>query len=211
MTGKPPPRNLPPDSERWGRWVEDEVRGLSQSDVETTQGVTNALNGLTATLGQLSGQISTLTSQQATLAAQQVQLTAVVNALPVSIVQTASVNGFAVPNGTSNRVSTTFTVPAGKTRCSIMATYQGFYMSDFSVPDSDRAGFRVVTNTGYVGSPGVMSPDNMDTFWLTGNGGVQIPSVSSAITVSVQSSAGPTLAPAYSGNRIDLHVLAIFS
>lgn len=204
MTGKPPPRNLPPDSERWGRWVEDEVRGLSQSDVETTQGVTNALNGLTATLGQLSGQISTLTSQQT-------QLTAVVNALPVSIVQTASVNGFAVPNGTSNRVSTTFTVPAGKTRCSIMASYQGFYMSDFSVPNSDRAGFRVVTNTGYVGSPGVMSPDNMDTFWLTGNGGVQIPSVSGSFTVSVQSTAGPTLAPADSGNRIDLHVLAIFS
>ena len=204
MTGKPPPRNLPPDSERWGRWVEDGVRALGQSDIETSQGITNALNGLTGTLGQLSGQISTLTSQQT-------QLTAVVNALPVSIVQTASVNGFAVPNGTSNRVSTTFTVPAGKTRCSIMATYQGFYMSDFSVPDSDRAGFRVVTNTGYVGSPGVMSPDNMDTFWLTGNGGVQIPSVSSAITVSVQSSAGPTLAPADPGNRIDLHVLAIFS
>ena len=204
MTGKPPPRNLPPDSERWGRWVEDGVLSLEQSDRETTQGVTNALNGLTATLGQLSGQISTLTSQQA-------QLTAVVNALPVSIVQTASVNGFAVPNGTSNRVSTTFTVPAGKTRCSIMATYQGFYMSDFSVPDSDRAGFRVVTNTGYVGSPGVMSPDNMDTFWLTGNGGVQIPSVSGSFTVSVQSTAGPTLAPADPGNRIDLHVLAIFS
>ena len=197
MTGKPPPRNLPPDSERWGRWVEDGVRSLEQSDIETTQGITNALNGLTATLGQLSGQISTLNS--------------VVNALPVSIVQTASVNGFAVPNGTSNRVSTTFTVPAGKTRCSIMATYQGFYMSDFSVPDSDRAGFRVVTNTGYVGSPGVMSPDNMDTFWLTGNGGVQIPSVSGSFTVSVQSTAGPTLAPADPGNRIDLHVLAIFS
>ena len=197
MTGKPPPRNLPPDSERWGRWVEDGVLSLEQSDIETTQGITNALNGLTATLGQLSGQISTLNS--------------VVNALPVSIVQTASVNGFAVPNGTSNRVSTTFTVPAGKTRCSIMATYQGFYMSDLSVPDSDRAGFRVVTNTGYVGSPGVMSPDNMDTFWLTGNGGVQIPSVSGSFTVSVQSTAGPTLAPADPGNRIDLHVLAIFS
>ena len=204
MTGKPPPRNLPPDSERWGRWVEDGVLSLEQSDIETTQGITNALNGLTGTLGQLSGQISTLTSQQT-------QLTAVVDALPVSIVQTANVSGFAVPNGTSNRVSTTFTVPAGKTRCSIMATYQGFYMSDFSVPNSDRAGFRVVTNTGYVGSPGVMSPDNMDTFWLTGNGGVQIPSVSGSFTVSVQSTAGPTLAPADPGNRIDLHVLAIFS
>lgn len=204
MTGKPPPRNLPPDSERWGRWVEDEVRGLSQSDLETSQGVTNALNGLTATLGQLSGQISTLAAQQA-------QLTAVVNALPVSIVQTASVSAFAVPNGVSNRVSTTFAIPSGKTRCSILASYQGFYMSALSVPNSDRAGFRIVTNTGYVGSWGVMSPDNMDTFWLTGNGGVQIPSVSSAITVSVQSSAGPTLAPADSGNRIDLHVLAIFS
>ena len=211
MTGKPPPRNLPPDSERWGRWVEDGVRSLEQSDLETSQGVTNALNGLTATLGQLSGQISTLTSQQATLAVQQTQLNAVVNALPISVFQAANVSGFAVPNGTSNRVSTTFAIPAGKTRCSIMATYQGFYMSDFSVPNSDRAGFRLVTNTGYVGPWGVMSPDNMDTFWLTGNGGVQIPSVSSAITVSVQSSAGPTLAPSDSGNRIDLHVLAIFS
>ena len=203
MTGKPPPRNLPPDSERWGRWVEDGVLSLEQSDIETTQGITNALNGLTGTLGQLSGQISTLADQQT-------QLTAVVDALPVSIVQTANVSGFAAPNGFANQVSTTFTIPAGKTRCSIMASYQGFYLAAGSVSAS-RAAFRLVTNTGYAGSWGVMSPDNMDTYWLTGNGGVQIPSVSSAITVSVQSSATTPLAPADPMNRIDLHVLAIFS
>ena len=196
MTGKPPPRNLPPDSERWGRWVEDGVRSLEQSDLETSQGVTNALNGLTATLGQLSGQISTLN--------------AVVNALPISVFQAANVTNFAAPNGFANQVSTTFTIPAGKTRCSIMASYQGFYLAAGSVSAS-RAAFRLVTNTGYEGSWGVMSPDNMDTYWLTGNGGVQIPSVSSAITVSVQSSATTPLAPGDPMNRIDLHVLAIFS
>ena len=196
MTGKPPPRNLPPDSERWGRWVEDGVRSLEQSDVETTQGVTNALNGLTGTLGQLSGQITALN--------------AVVNALPISVFQAANVTNFAAPNGFANQVSTTFAIPAGKTRCSIMASYQGFYLAAGSVSAS-RAAFRLVTNTGYEGSWGVMSPDNMDTYWLTGNGGVQINSVSGPITVSVQSSATTPLAPADSMNRIDLHVLAIFS
>ena len=196
MTGKPPPRNLPPDSERWGRWVEDNLHGLRQSDTETTQGVNNTLAGLNGALGQLSGQIS--------------DLARVVASLPVSLFQTGFAEGFAAPNGFANIASTTFVIPAGKTNCSIMATYQGFYDASGS-SDASRAAFRVTTSTGYVGPWGVMSPDNMDHYWLTGSGGVQVGNVSGPITVNIQSSAGTPLAPASTTNRIDLFALAIFS
>ena len=143
MTGKPPPRNLPPDSERWGRWVEDEVRGLSQSDVETTQGVTNALNGLTATLGQLSGQISTLASQQATLSAQQTQLTAVVNALPVSSTTTGYSADVTGGGSWTNVATATISVPTGKTQGSFFVSAQSF-----NTPTSASASaFRLISGS----------------------------------------------------------------
>lgn len=143
MTGKPPPRNLPPDSERWGRWVEDGVRSLEQSDLETSQGVTNALNGLTATLGQLSGQISTLTSQQATLAAQQVQLTSVVNALPVSSTTTGYSADVTGGGSWTNVATATISVPAGKTQGSFFVSAQSF-----NTPTSASASaFRLISGS----------------------------------------------------------------
>ena len=136
MTGKPPPRNLPPDSERWGRWVEDGVRSLEQSDLETSQGVTNALNGLTATLGQLSGQISTLTSQQT-------QLTAVVNALPVSST-TMGYSADVTGGGSWTNVATaTISVPTGKTQGSFFVSAQSF-----NTPTSASASaFRLISGS----------------------------------------------------------------
>ena len=136
MTGKPPPRNLPPDSERWGRWVEDGVRSLEQSDIETSQGVTNALNGLTATLGQLSGQISTLTSQQT-------QLTAVVNALPVSSTTTGYSADVTGGGSWTNVATATISVPVGKTQGSFFVSAQSF-----NTPTSASASaFRLVSGS----------------------------------------------------------------
>ena len=136
MTGKPPPRNLPPDSERWGRWVEDGVRSLEQSDLETSQGVTNALNGLTAPLGQLSGQISTLTSQQT-------QLTAVVNALPVSSTTTGYSADVTGGGSWTNVATATISVPTGKTQGSFFVSAQSF-----NTPTSASASaFRLISGS----------------------------------------------------------------
>ena len=136
MTGKPPPRNLPPDSERWGRWVEDGVRSLEQSDLETSQGVTNALNGLTATLGQLSGQISTLTSQQT-------QLTAVVNALPVSSTTTGYSADVTGGGSWTNVATATISAPTGKTQGSFFVSAQSF-----NTPTSASASaFRLISGS----------------------------------------------------------------
>ena len=136
MTGKPPPRNLPPDSERWGRWVEEGVRSLEQSDLETSQGVTNALNGLTATLGQLSGQISTLTSQQT-------QLTAVVNALPVSSTTTGYSADVTGGGSWTNVATATISVPTGKTQGSFFVSAQSF-----NTPTSASASaFRLISGS----------------------------------------------------------------
>ena len=143
MPGKPPPRNLPPDSERWGRWVEEGVRSLEQSDLETSQGVTNALNGLTATLGQLSGQISTLASQQATLSAQQTQLTAVVNALPVSSTTTGYSADVTGGGSWTNVATATISVPTGKTQGSFFVSAQSF-----NTPTSASASaFRLISGS----------------------------------------------------------------
>ena len=150
MTGKPPPRNLPPDSERWGRWVEDGVRSLEQSDLETSQGVTNALNGLTATLGQLSGQIgvlasqqTTLSAQQATLAAQQTQLTAVVNALPVSSTTTGYSADVTGGGSWTNVATATISVPTGKSQGSFFVSAQSF-----NTPTSASASaFRLISGS----------------------------------------------------------------
>lgn len=194
---RPPLRNLPPASEAWGRFVEDEINVLGRDSTQNRQTAANGLSATNSALQQLSGQVSALAN--------------VVNALPVSNMLTSSVSNFQAGNGTQTRTTVTFAVPEGKTRCSIMASMQGFYIGDFSVPNSDRAGFRIVASGGYVGPFGSMSPDNMDSYWISGNGGVQLNSLGSTVSVSIQSVAGPTLAPAYPDNNLHLFALAIFS
>lgn len=211
MLVKPPARNLPPDSERWGRYVEDSLSGLSQETTETSQSTTNNLRGLNATLTQATEQLNMLNAAVQVLNQNVIDTANLANSIPVSTVQTAAVSGFQAGNGLQTRLQTSFTVPAGKTRCSILASYEGFFVSDFSVPNSERAAFRIAVSGGYNGPWGSFLPDNMDTYWLAGNGGVQLSGVSGTVTVSVQSNAGPTLAPAYPDNRLDLFVLAVFS
>lgn len=112
MNVKPPARNLPPDAERWGRWVEDGLGSLGQSVTESAQGTINTLNGLNATLGQLSGQITTLNN--------------VVSALPLTVTGTgysADVTGGA---SWTNVATATVAVPSGKTQGSFFVSAQTF-------------------------------------------------------------------------------------
>lgn len=197
MVSRPPTRNLPPDSEAWGRYVEGTLGDLARDTVQNSQSASNGLAATNGALQQLAGQVNTLAG--------------VVAALPVSNILTSVVTNFQAGNGLQTRTSVVFSVPPGKTNVSVLATMQGFYLSDFSVPMSNRAAFRITTSGGYTGPWASMSPDNMDSYWVSGNGGVQHTGIGSSLTVSIQSSAGPTLAPAYTENQLNLFALAIFT
>ena len=62
MASRPPQRNLPPDSERWGRWVEDRITESAQERRQLEQRAANNNAGVNGSLGQLSGQVATLSS-----------------------------------------------------------------------------------------------------------------------------------------------------
>lgn len=194
---RPPLRNLPAPSEAWGRYVDESLGVLDRDVTQNGQSSSNGLRATNAALEQLAGQVAAVKG--------------VVDSLPISSFLTSSVTNFQVGNGTQVRTSVSFPVPPGKTRCSIMASMQGFYISDFSVPNSDRAAFRIAATGGYTSPFASMSPDNMDSYWVSGNGGIQLNSVGSSVQVNIESLAGPILAPAYPDNNLHLFVLAIFS
>lgn len=215
---QPPRRNLPPDSEQWGRFIESQINDLDRQQTQLAQANTNSLAAVNSTLVQLSGQVaqinnvvSMIAQQQQELSAQQGQLDLVVNSIPVTSSLSSSVEGFTTINGTKTETSVTFPVPPGKTRCSVFASFQGFFGSDFSVPQSSLAGFNLTVTGGYVGPWAVMAPDNMDTYWVIGNGGVQLNNVSGSVTVGVRSMAGPQVAPPSDTNALDLFATATFS
>lgn len=215
---QPPRRNLPPDSEQWGRFVEGQINDLSREQTQLAQANSNSLAAVNAALVQLSGQVaqidgvvSMIAQQQQTLASQQGQLNSVVNSIPVTSSLSSSVEGFTTINGTKTETSVTFPVPPNKTRCSVFASFQGFFGSDSSVPRYSLAGFNLTVTGGYVGPWAVMVPDNMDTYWVVGNGGVQLNNVSGSVTVAIRSVAGPIVAPPSDTNALDLFATATFS
>lgn len=57
---QPPRRNLPPDSEQWGRWVEQMVTDNDRAQLAASQATTNALSAINGSLQLISGQIAQL-------------------------------------------------------------------------------------------------------------------------------------------------------
>lgn len=67
MATQPPKRYLSPDSEPWGRWVEDNLNTIGSDITQSNQSITSALASINGTLVKMSDQINTLTKQQAWL------------------------------------------------------------------------------------------------------------------------------------------------
>lgn len=205
---QPPRRNLPPDSELWGRSVDSRITNLELADSRQNQSISNSLLGLNATLIQLSNQISTLVTQQETLSSQQDQLTDLVSSLPVSRVQSNSSSNWQATNGGD---IASFSLPwvAGKSRCDITVTSYGFYVADWSVPMSDRPAFRVrIANSDSPVVPRI--PDNMDTYWFNGTYSRALTSPA-PVSISLRTYTGPSLSAAYPENTAYITALAIFS
>jgi hypothetical protein len=61
---QPPKRNLPPDAEMWGRWVDKSIVDSNSGMEITSQSLQNTLSAINGTLQQISGQIVTIVAQQ---------------------------------------------------------------------------------------------------------------------------------------------------
>lgn len=62
MARRPPPRNLPPSSEPWGRDVDQRLMDLETLQSAGNQATQNTLSSLNASLTQLGNQLNTLAS-----------------------------------------------------------------------------------------------------------------------------------------------------
>ncbi len=101
-----PRRNLPPESEPWGRAVEDEIYRLENGNVETDQSVNGLNRNTAATLQDLAKQVSRLDEQV-------VRLNNLYNQLPKGSQATSNQSNFAVlGSGWRNIASVRFTASA---------------------------------------------------------------------------------------------------
>lgn len=149
-----PKRNLPPESEPWGRSIENRLDQSEAQSRRQTQDINNTLAGVNGSLVRLSEQVGeirviteTLVQQQATLQAQQEQLQAqqsqltqtvgelqtVVNGMIRPASQQSSVGGLVVSPTQTLTDSVLFGVPPEYSRALVTA------MSGLSVLNSGSA------------------------------------------------------------------------
>lgn len=193
-----PTRNLPPEAEPWGRFIEAEVKQIKTDVASLKQMVDNTLLGVNGALKRMGDQIKDLndlvTAQQiltaqliATQAQQAAQLAAI-NALVAT-----QVDGITGTNSASPTLNTTptgyaaltFTVPAGYTRAQIMgvsAMYAGGTVA--SILRTQIAGVNgpdmyAFTNAAYANAT---ASSAASLSGLTGGGTVTVQSVANTTT-----------------------------
>lgn len=116
---QPPRRNLPPDAEPWGRWVEGLLLAQNQSGEANGQSINNTLRGVNASLQQLGNQIQALSAQQADildLIDKQV--------IPVTFSQSIG-STLDVSGGTTTPLTVTLNAPLGMSRCIVVTNGYG--------------------------------------------------------------------------------------
>lgn len=129
-----PIRNLPPEAEPWGRYVDGTLSDIQQSAAKNAQDINNTLSAQAGTLrrlgeqvADLSGLVATQAAQTATLIAQQAQMNAVLADLAARTAVTVSISDFntgALPNDSTFHeygppLTIGLNVPTGKALISI--------------------------------------------------------------------------------------------
>lgn len=116
-TVKFPRRNLPPDSEIWGRDIESRIQRLENRQ---DQGLQNG--NVNRTLNLVSQQIESVVETQEALAAQQVILAQTQDAQRLAIVTNSGVVGPIATNTTTptTRISLSLSVPTGSTSALVL-------------------------------------------------------------------------------------------
>lgn len=117
-----PNRNLPPEAEPWGRWVEEQLRNGSMGLIRADEDATNSFKGINGALTQIGKQIAALNNVTSELAAQQVTLAAQQANLAARITTSSSIASFntgSIPTDTTWRsygpsIPITIDVPTGK-------------------------------------------------------------------------------------------------
>lgn len=126
---------LPGDSVNWGREVENRivgneitleslsqsVAGLNRSTASSLSDLATQLTSLAAAQSTLATQQAELTTQQTALATAQADITATQNSIPVTTMQSNRATNISATSSTqTTKATVTFTVPAGKTKASVL-------------------------------------------------------------------------------------------
>lgn len=197
---QPPRRNLPPDAEPWGRWVEGLLLAQNQAGEANGQSINNTLRGVNASLQQLGNQIQTLSAQQATLSAQQADITSLLS----DQVKFGRAGGY-VSNysfGTDDTVllSLTIPVPAGYSKAIVFAICNASIVSDgtgnyYYIKASVNSVTTAQATRNFQDTSGLTVTGSASTAQLSGLSGGSIPiyAIGRAATGSVAASASNTV------------------
>lgn len=163
---------------------------------------------LTAQQAQLTSQQTTLANQQTQLSNQQTQLTNVVNSIPITRVFRNTATNFAIPSGTSNRVTITVPWETGKTQASVFATASATFNAAGIAP-ANLAAWRV-SISGNNGSWGDMSFYKMDIWSSNIQHTRSLSGTSGSFAVNLQTSAGANHAASVENNA-QMQLIVVFS
>jgi hypothetical protein len=150
-----PRRNLPGESEAWGREVEDRIRNIEY-------GVLGQKTNLKSDNRALSSNMQEISRQLVQLRANQAALDAAVRAIPKTFQSTASTANFGLSSGWNTVASTSVTVPDGTNTARLLVIGSGQIVT--------------TTTTGNVESvyraniPGVGASPDAPGPWTTGYG-----------------------------------------
>lgn len=116
-----PRRNLPPEAEPWGRYVDDELRALNGAVNRLAQDNKNAFEQVNSTMRQVSKQLTAISNAQTDLAAKQAVLEDLLETQNVGDASWNSTMNFPLTPTWTNLAACSLTVPAGYTSFSFQA------------------------------------------------------------------------------------------
>lgn len=129
---QPPRRNLPPDAEPWGRWVEGLLLEQNSLTASNGQSINNTLRGVNASLQQLGNQIQTLSAQQA-------DITDLIDKQVIGASNSVITEDVYTTETATAYSAVSVTVPAGFTKATVMAVSSAFYMSTSGIAEVQMA------------------------------------------------------------------------
>lgn len=213
---KIPQSNLPANSQPWRRWIEANLVAILAWMPRISLTVLNNNKAVNSNLNRMSLALADLATQQADLASQQTQILSTIAALPVTLTDSGSATNFSTTSTSlTTKATATVTVPAGKTRCQLIA------VGGASIADTTTGG--VATSSARI----VINGTNGSTFAASKDAGASVvnniltPSFSrsmtgltpgAALNVTIQlavSNAGAF--PAVASNMASVNIIAIFT
>lgn len=159
-----PTRNLPPEAEPWGRYIETELAQVKFDANKNAQDISNSLSSINGTLTQLSGQVASISAAvaaAASAAADAAAAAALANAAIANLLSVGSVgNSSSGFNHTAsgNYAISNITVPIGYTSATILCV-----VDTTASVSSGIGAFNLSASIG--GTTGGTSSQSLDFSW----------------------------------------------